>query len=261
MHTADFDYLLPPDRIAQTPAPVRDSSRLLVLERANGKIAHRQFPDLLEYLRPGDVLVLNDSRVMPARLRGRNASTGGSFEILLLEENLVNDWWAMLRPGKRARPGTKIEVIDAQKIPTAICATVEEVNSEGHRRVRFNGTKNILDDLNSIGEVPLPPYIERLAQRAEDCERYQTVYAQTTGSVAASTAGLHFTKEFLERIRAHGVKICFVTLHVGLGTFAPVKAESLADHVMHEERFEISAETHKWKTNASSPSAQPHYAF
>jgi len=250
MRTADFDYFLPPELIAQTPAPSRDHSRLLVLERAGGKIAHQKFPDLLEHLRPDDVLVLNNSRVIPARLRGRNARTHGNFEIFLLEENSENDWWAMLRPGKRARIGTEIQILDAQKNCTAISATVLEINSEGHRRLRFDGTKNILRELDALGEIPLPPYIERLSQRAEDRERYQTVYAQTLGSVAAPTAGLHFTQNILEKIRARGVKICFVTLHVGLGTFAPIKTENISGHVMHEERFEISEETARVITQA-----------
>jgi S-adenosylmethionine:tRNA ribosyltransferase-isomerase len=243
MRTDEFDYALPAELIAQTPAPARDQARLLVLERAAGKLAHRRFVDLLEYFRSGDVLVLNDSRVIPARLRGRNSRTGGKFEALLLEENAANDWWAMLRPGKRGQPGTKIEILDRNGNPSAIAATVLEANEEGHRRLRFSGTQNVLTDLEALGEVPLPPYISRPALRPEDRDRYQTVFARADGSVAAPTAGLHFTPEFLEKIRARGVKVCFVTLHVGPGTFAPVKAEGVAEHVMHEERYEVSAET------------------
>ncbi len=243
MRTADFDYPLPPELIAQVPAPMRDQSRLLVLHRQTGGLTHGVFPDLLAHLRPGDVLVLNNSRVIPARLRARNPETGGSFEILLLAENAPNDWWAMLRPGKRARLGTRMTLLNPQKNPVPISATVQEINAEGHRRLRFDGVNNILDELEALGEVPLPPYIERAAQTPEDRERYQTVYAQKAGSVAAPTAGLHFTQELLEKIRALGVKTCFVTLHVGLGTFAPVKAEELSAHVMHEERYQISAET------------------
>ena len=210
---------------------------------ATGKLAHRRFVDLLEYLRPDDVLVLNDSRVIPARLRGRNSRTGGKFEALLLEENAANDWWAMLRPGKRARPGTKIEILDRSGRPASILAAVLETNTEGHRRLRFSGTKNVLTELEALGEVPLPPYINRPLPRPEDRDRYQTVFARADGSVAAPTAGLHFTPEFLDTIRGRGVKVCFVTLHVGPGTFAPVKAAGVAEHIMHEERYEVAAET------------------
>ena len=242
--TADFDFDLPQELIAQTPSPERDQSRLLVLHRASGKLEHRQFRDLLEYLHPDDLLVLNDSRVIPARLRGVNLHTGGQFEILLLEENATNDWWAMMRPAKRARVGSEIVLLDAGK-PTEIRATVLDTNDEGHRRLRFSGTQNILNELDRLGEVPLPPYIERPAasKAQEDRERYQTVYAQPPGSVAAPTAGLHFTESLLAEIRARGLQICFVTLHVGLGTFAPVKAETLSAHKMHEERYALSEET------------------
>jgi S-adenosylmethionine:tRNA ribosyltransferase-isomerase len=243
MRTAEFDFALPTGLIAQTPAPARDQSRLLVLERASGQIAHRHFADLLDYLQPGDVLVLNDSRVIPARLRGRNIRTGGKFEALLLEENAVNDWWAMLRPGKRARPGTKIELLNRSGNAASILATILESNEEGHRRLQFSGAQNVLTELGALGEVPLPPYINRPKGRPEDRDRYQTVFARADGSVAAPTAGLHFTPELLEKIRGRGVKVCFVTLHVGPGTFAPVKAASVAEHVMHEERYELKAET------------------
>jgi S-adenosylmethionine:tRNA ribosyltransferase-isomerase len=243
MRTAEFDFALPAGLIAQIPAPARDQARLLVLERAAGKLAHRRFVDLLEYLRPDDVLVLNDSRVIPARLRGRNIRTGGKFEALLLEENAGNDWWAMLKPGKRARPGTKIEIFDRSGRRAGILAAVLETNAEGHRRLRFSGTENILAELEALGEVPLPPYINRPFPRPEDRDRYQTVFARADGSVAAPTAGLHFTPEFLEKIRGRGVKVCFVTLHVGPGTFAPVKAAVVAEHILHEERYEVGAET------------------
>jgi S-adenosylmethionine:tRNA ribosyltransferase-isomerase len=243
VRTADFNYELPPELIAQKPMPARDQSRLCVLDRATGQVAHRRFPDLLEYLNAGDVLVLNDSRVIPARLRALNPKTGGHFEVLLLEEVAQNNWWAMMKPGKRARVGTKIKILDLQKSVTAIEAEVEEVNEEGHRRLSFTNTRNILDELDRIGEVPVPPYIERATPQVEDRDRYQTVYAHDAGSVAAPTAGLHFTKELLDKIRARGVKVCFVTLHVGLGTFAPVKADKLEEHIMHEERFNISDES------------------
>ncbi len=187
--------------------------------------------------------MLNNSRVIPARLHGVNATTGGQFEMLLLEENAPNDWWAMLRPGKRAKIGTKIQLQAKTSAPVEIFATATAVNDAGHRRLQFSGTKNIFTDLDQFGELPLPPYIERAAEKAEDKERYQTVYAQPAGSVAAPTAGLHFTPELLEKIRALGVKVCFVTLHVGAGTFLPVKVENISEHKMHAEHFEIGEET------------------
>jgi S-adenosylmethionine:tRNA ribosyltransferase-isomerase len=243
MRTADFNFALPPELIAQRPAPRRDESRLLVLHRADGRVEHRKFRDLSDFLRAGDVLVLNDSRVIPARLRGANAKSGGRFEILLLEENAPNDWWAMLRPGKNARVGTQIVINDPGGKPAEMIAVVTEVNSEGHRCLKFSGTSDIRCELDSLGEIPLPPYIERSRLQAEDRDRYQTVFARAAGSVAAPTAGLHFTEKLLDEIRTRGVKVCFVTLHVGLGTFAPVKAETLTDHKMHMERFEIGEET------------------
>jgi S-adenosylmethionine:tRNA ribosyltransferase-isomerase len=268
MRTADFDFNLPPELVAQAPAPRRDESRLLVLHRDSGKIEHRQFRSLLEYLRPGDVLVLNNSRVIPARLRGVNAHTGGQFEILLLEENAVNDWWVMLRPGKRARVGTQIIFRDAQGRRGDVHATVLDKNDEGHRRLRFSGTQNISEALDRLGEVPLPPYIRRSTSVSEgrvaqvpdptgknatratrpteacdDRERYQTVFADPAGSVAAPTAGLHFTEALLDEIRSRGAHVCFLTLHVGLGTFAPVKTEIIASHKMHEERYALSEAT------------------
>jgi S-adenosylmethionine:tRNA ribosyltransferase-isomerase len=243
MRTADFHFNLPPGLIAQRPAERRDASRLLVLHRKTNQIEHRRFPDLLKFFRPGDVLVLNNSRVIPARLRGKNTKTGGQFEILLLEENAGNDWWAMLRPGKRAPIGTQIQLQEKNGGNTKIIAAVADLNGEGHRRLQFSGTVNLFNELDELGELPLPPYIERHGELPEDKERYQTVFAQPAGSVAAPTAGLHFTPELLEKIRALGVKICFLTLHVGAGTFLPVKVENLAEHTMHTERFEVGQET------------------
>ncbi len=243
LRTADFDFDIPSALVAARPAAVRDQSRLLVARRDSHSIEHCQFQSLPEFLHPGDVLVLNDSRVIPARLRGLNLQTGGSFEILLLEEFETNLWWAMLRPGRRARLGTRIVLLDPARNPAGIAATVEEINAAGHRLLRFSNVGNILSELNVLGEVPLPPYITREAPEPEDRERYQTVYARSPGSVAAPTAGLHFTAGLLEKIRAGGVKVCFVTLHVGAGTFAPVKAEFVAQHRMHRERFEITPET------------------
>jgi S-adenosylmethionine:tRNA ribosyltransferase-isomerase len=243
MRTADFHFDLPPELVAQQPAGQRDGSRLLILDRKSKKTSHSRFPDLLNCLVPGDVLVLNDSRVIPARLHGTKAGSGGRFEILLLEENAPNDWWAMLRPGKRAGIGAVIELATKTGAPTSIHASVTEVNAAGHRRLQFSGTPNVLAELDQLGELPLPPYIERPAEQAADRERYQTVFARADGSVAAPTAGLHFTPELLTEIRRRGVGVSFVTLHVGAGTFLPVKAENLADHTMHTERFEIGAAT------------------
>ena len=253
MRTADFKFDLPPRLIAQHPTPQRDESRLLVLNRTNGNIEHCQFRDLPGFFRTGDVVVLNQSRVISARLRGANARTGGKFEILLIEENATNDWWVMLRPGKSARAGTQI-VFQGNHPTARICAMIVEVNGEGHRRLQFSGTPDIRRELDWLGEVPLPPYIVRAhpEEMAEDKERYQTIFARTDGSVAAPTAGLHFTKPLLDEIRTLGVNICFVTLHVGPGTFAPVKTETLAAHKMHDERFELDAETVQLVNEAKS---------
>ena len=245
MFTTEFDFQLPDQLIAQRPAPNRDQSRLLILDRNSGQIAHRRFRDLTYCLHSGDVLVLNNSRVIPARLRGANCQTGGQFEILLLEEVSHNDWWAMLRPGKRARVGTQISIRNNRGEVTEIRAIVMETNQEGHRRIGFESSQNILDSLDTLGEVPLPPYINRANAREmeSDRARYQTVFAESPGSIAAPTAGLHFTETLLERIQSQDVHVCFLTLHVGLGTFAPVKAERLSAHKMHEERFEIPEST------------------
>ena len=245
MQTADFHYELPVELIAQFPTARRDASRLLLLDRSTGLTKQGEFTSLPGYLQAGDVLVLNNSRVIPARLRGLNEATGGAFEMLLIEEMAANDWWALLRPGKRARPGTRIHILDLTGQPTGIRATVSAVNDEGHRRLSFTGTKNILPDLERLGEIPLPPYIQRDHPQTagEDKQRYQTIYAQPPGSVAAPTAGLHFTPEILEQLQAKGVKLGWVTLHVGPGTFAPVKAETVAGHQMHSEHIELSTET------------------
>jgi len=243
--TVQFDYSLPPELIAQRPAEQRDHSRLLVLRRADGRIAHRRFLDLLDYVRYGDVLVLNNSRVIPARLRGTKAGSGGQIEVLLLEENAANDWWVMLRPGKRVRADTTMSFLTRSGRRAEVYARVVEKDPEGRCRLQFSGTANIAEALPALGEVPLPPYITREipSDGVDDRERYQTVYAQSPGSVAAPTAGLHFTNTLLEEIRSRGARVCLLTLHVGLGTFAPVKAENLEEHIMHEERYEISAST------------------
>ena len=245
LKTADFNFSLPPDLIAQKPAPARDGSRLLYIERAEEARAHHQFTDLPQFLRAGDVLVMNNSRVIPARLRGRKAVGGGAVEMLLTEPARDAAWWAMVRPGKRLPPKTQIELIDNQGRPTPFTAEVLEKNEEGHARLRFVGTEDFLAELEVLGEMPLPPYIRRTAhgQTTEDAERYQTVYANPAGSVAAPTAGLHFTEALLEQLRAREVETHTVTLHVGLGTFAPVKADALAEHRMHSERYTLPAET------------------
>lgn len=242
MRTADFDYELPEELIAQAPTPVREASRLLVVHRRQRLFEHRRFVNLLDYLAPGDLLILNNSRVIPARLRAVNAETGGRFEMLLLRETLRNQWWAMFRPGKRARVGTNVIVLDREGNPTGIKARVLATGQEGHRHIRFEFEDDITGALERLGEIPLPPYIRR-EERPEDRERYQTVYARHSGSVAAPTAGLHFSAPFLEHLRTSGVRTACVTLHVGLGTFAPVKTESVAEHEMHEERYEVTEET------------------
>ncbi|HEX3988289.1 MAG TPA: tRNA preQ1(34) S-adenosylmethionine ribosyltransferase-isomerase QueA [Verrucomicrobiae bacterium] len=243
MKTSDFDYALPQELIAQVPAPQRDKSRLMVVDRLWDTITHKHFVDLLHYLKAGDVLVMNNSKVIPARLRARNAKTGGHFEILLVDVVGTNHWWAMMRPGKRARVGTELQILDKSQNPSCLTATVLAVNEEGHRRLRFSGVPNLLTELDNLGELPLPPYIERTAPSSSDAIRYQTVYAEPAGSVAAPTAGLHFTDDLLEKIRDRGVKTCFVTLHVGLGTFNPIKTEKLYEHIMHYEWFAIPPET------------------
>lgn len=242
MQTLDFDYDLPAELIAQVPAAKRDHSRLLVLDRTTGNLSHRRFSELITYLHPGDLLVLNNSKVIPARLRGVNARTEGAFEILLLQECGVNEWWALLRPGRRARPGTRLNFFDAFGNRSTLEAVVDEINSEGHRKLFFHGVANLRSVLEKYGEIPLPPYIQRTGrgELIEDQYRYQTVFAQLPGSIAAPTAGLHFTEELLKQFQESSVEVVFVTLHVGLGTFAPVKSVNIESHKMHEEHFEVS---------------------
>ena len=256
MLTSDFDFHLPRSLIAQQPALNRDASRLLVLHRDENRIEHRRFRNLLGYLRKGDVLVLNNSRVIPARLRAVNPKTRGALEIFLLEENSRNNWWTMMRPAKRAPLGTELVLADLRGERSAISATVIETNEEGHRRLKFSGERDIGEVLDQFGEVPLPPYIKRDDRNLsdEDRARYQTVYARDKGSVAAPTAGLHFTEELLSEIRELGVEICHVTLHVGLGTFASVKADHIKEHVMHYERFHIASEAAERINAANSES-------
>ena len=245
MLTRDYHYDLPADRIAQYPAANRDQSRLLILHRDGSPMEHQTFSAFPNLLRPGDLLVLNDSRVIPARLRGVKESSGGSFEILLLEENAPLDWWVMLRPGKRVRPGTRLRFLGRDRALSDLNAEVLEKNGEGWCRLQFQGVTDLRKTLQLLGEIPLPPYLSRASSGEEppDRIRYQTVYARQDGSVAAPTAGLHFTPALLDVIRARGVDVQFVTLHVGHGTFAPVKTGNLEEHRMHEEWYEVPPAT------------------
>lgn len=234
MKTSDFYYDLPPELIAQTPLTRRDASRLLHLNRSSGAIEHRHFYDIVEYLRPGDCLVMNDSRVLPARLLGHRP-TGGAVEVLLLRDLGEKCWECLVKPGKKMQVGQEVSFGGGE-----LTATVTAVQEDGNRIVEFHYDGIFLEVLERLGKMPLPPYIrEELA----DQERYQTVYSRELGSAAAPTAGLHFTKELLEKIREKGVHETFVTLHVGLGTFRPVKAEEVTEHHMHAEFCMLSEET------------------
>ena len=234
MKTSDFDFQLPEELIAQTPLERRDASRLLTLDRESGAVGHHHFYDLPRFLRPGDCLVLNDSRVLPARLIGHRP-TGGACEVLLLVDKGGDLWECLVRPGRKLKPGAQVIFGDGQ-----LTATVEEELNDGKRTVRFHYQGIFLEILEQLGRMPLPPYIKA---ELEDQERYHTVYSKVVGSAAAPTAGLHFTPELLEQVREMGVKVCYVTLHVGLGTFRPVKAEEITDHEMHSEFCQISQET------------------
>ena len=234
MKTHDFWYDLPEELIAQTPLQQRDSSRLLVLDRENGAVSHKHFFDIIEYLQPGDCLVMNDSRVLPARLLGHRP-TGGAVEVLLLRDLGEKKWECLCKPGRKMQVGN--EVIFGNGELTAVVAAVQE---DGNRIIEFQYDGIFLEVLERLGKMPLPPYIKAELQ---DQERYQTVYSRAVGSAAAPTAGLHFTNELLEQIRAKGIHTAFVTLHVGLGTFRPVKAEDISDHHMHSELCMIGAET------------------
>ena len=232
--TKDFWYDLPQELIAQTPLEKRDSSRLLVMNKETGELSHRHFYDIVEYLNPGDCLVMNDSRVLPARLLG-NRPTGGAVELLLLRDLGDKKCECLAKPGKKLRPGQEVIFGNGE-----LTATVEEVQEDGNRIVRFHYEGIFLEILEHLGKMPLPPYIQAELQ---DQERYQTVYSRETGSAAAPTAGLHFTKELLEQIEKKGVTLAYVTLHVGLGTFRPVKAEQISQHHMHSELCMMSQET------------------
>jgi len=236
--TSDFDYDLPEELIAQTPAERRDASRLMVLDRKKDAPEHRVFSDIVDYLRPEDILVVNSSKVIPARLLGVTDKTGSPMELLLLKSLSARRWETLVRPGKRAREGAVLIFGDGM-----LRATVDSVRSDGNRIVSFDYDpdrfKNDYELLDAVGELPLPPYIH---EKQKDLSRYQTVYAKEEGSAAAPTAGLHFTPELLDAIRAKGVGYAEVTLHIGLGTFRPVKEARVADHLMHTEHFHVEKE-------------------
>ena len=234
MKTQDFFYDLPEELIAQTPLEKRDTSRLMCLDKHTGEIAHKYFYDVIDSLNPGDCLVMNDSRVLPARLLGHRP-TGGAVEVLLLRDLGDKCWECLCKPGRKMQPGNEVIFGNGE-----LTATVREVREDGNRVVEFHYEGIFLEVLERLGKMPLPPYIKAELQ---DQERYQTVYSKEVGSAAAPTAGLHFTRELLDKIRDKGVKTAFVTLHVGLGTFRPVKAENILEHHMHSELCMMSQET------------------
>ena len=236
MNKSDFDFYLPDELIAQTPLEKRDNSRLLHLDKNTGKIEHKHFYDIKQYVRPGDCLVLNDSRVLPARLIGTRP-TGGAVELVLLKDLGDNCWECLSRPGRKTKPGQELIFGNGE-----LTAVVQDLTQGGNRIVKFDYKGIFLEILERLGKMPLPPYIK---EELQDSERYQTVYSKELGSAAAPTAGLHFTKELLSEIEDMGVSICCVTLHVGLGTFRPVKAENIEDHDMHSEFCIIPEETAK----------------
>lgn len=236
MNKSDFDFYLPEELIAQTPLEKRDNSRLLHLDKNTGKIEHKHFYDIKQYIRPGDCLVLNDSRVLPARLIGTRP-TGGAVELVLLKDLGDNCWECLSRPGRKTKPGQELIFGNGE-----LTAVVQDLTQGGNRIVKFNYKGIFLEILERLGKMPLPPYIK---EELQDSERYQTVYSKELGSAAAPTAGLHFTKELLSEIEDMGVSICCVTLHVGLGTFRPVKAENIEDHDMHSEFCIIPEDTAK----------------
>lgn len=235
MKTSDFNYNLPESLIAQTPLKDRDHSRLMVLHKDNGKIEHKHFYDILDFINPGDCLILNDSRVLPARLYGIKDKTGAKVEFLLLNKKDKDTWEVLAGPGKKAKPGTSFTFGDG-----LLSAEVLEVTDSGNRIVKFTYQGNFYSVLDKIGQMPLPHYITK---RLNDKERYQTVYSNQPGSAAAPTAGLHFTPELLKKAEEKGINIGFVTLHVGLGTFRPVKSEIITNHHMHSEHYEMSKQT------------------
>ncbi|HCT92093.1 MAG TPA: tRNA preQ1(34) S-adenosylmethionine ribosyltransferase-isomerase QueA [Lachnospiraceae bacterium] len=237
MKTSDFAYELPKELIAQDPLKDRSASRLLYLDRETGACTHGVFRDVLKYLRSGDTLVVNDTRVIPARLYGHKPDTGAAIEVLLLKRKEKDVWETLVRPGKKMKPGAKVSFGEG-----LLTGEVLDVVEEGNRLIRFNYQGIFEEILDRLGEMPLPPYI---THKLEDRERYQTVYARHNGSAAAPTAGLHFTEELLDEVRAMGVNIAHVTLHVGLGTFRPVKVENVEEHHMHSEYYVVEEEQAK----------------
>ncbi|MBS6500326.1 MAG: tRNA preQ1(34) S-adenosylmethionine ribosyltransferase-isomerase QueA [Clostridium sp.] len=234
MKVSDFDFDLPEELIAQHPLEKRDSSRLMVLDKKSGTIEHRSFHDVIEYLNEGDTLVLNNTRVMPARLIGEKEGTGGKIEFLLLKRIEGDRWECLAKPGKRAKIGQKFTFGEGK-----LTCTVVDIVEEGNRIIEFSYEGIFEQVLDELGEMPLPPYI---TEKLEDKERYQTVYSKEKGSAAAPTAGLHFTEELLREIKAKGVNIAYLTLHVGLGTFRPVKVEDINEHIMHSEYYHLDKE-------------------
>lgn len=234
MKVKDFYFDLPEELIAQHPLEKRDSSKLMVVNRETGNIEHKHFHDILGYLKKGDTLVLNNTRVLPARLIGEKSETGGKIEFLLLKRLSGDKWECLAKPGKRARIGTEFAFGDGK-----LKAVVTAIGEEGNREIEFKYDGIFEQVLDELGQMPLPPYIH---EKLEDKERYQTVYSKEKGSAAAPTAGLHFTKELLEEIKAMGVNIAYLTLHVGLGTFRPVKVDDINEHVMHSEYYQLDAE-------------------
>lgn len=235
MNTKDFYYDLPPELIAQTPLADRCASKLMVLDRENKTVTHKHFYDVIDYLNEGDLLVMNNTRVIPARLYGTKEGTGGKIEFLLLKRLEDDVWEVILKPGRRARKGTRFIFGDG-----VLTAEIIEEKEDGGRLVKFFYEGIWEEILDKLGEMPLPPYIK---EKLTDKERYQTVYSKVEGSAAAPTAGLHFTDELMEKIKSKGIKIAFVTLHVGLGTFRPVSVDNVENHVMHSEYYEIDKET------------------
>lgn len=235
MKVSDFDFYLPEELIAQHPAAKRDESRLMVVDKENQTIEHKVFKDIIDYLKEGDCLVLNNTRVLPARLIGQKENTGGKMEFLLLKRTEKDTWEVLVKPGKRAKIGARFVFGDGQ-----LKAEVKGEGEDGSRIVEFEYDGIFEEVLDELGQMPLPPYI---TEKLEDKERYQTVYSKEVGSAAAPTAGLHFTEDLLIKIKEKGINICFVTLHVGLGTFRPVKVETIENHHMHSEYYTMSKET------------------
>jgi S-adenosylmethionine:tRNA ribosyltransferase-isomerase len=236
MKLSSFDYNLPPDLIAKSPAEKRDSSRLMVLHRNHGHIEHRRFSDIVEYLKPSDILVVNNTKVIPARLIGHKEQTGGEVEFLLLRQESENLWNCLVRPGRRLMPGVKVEFKEG-----LMAGEVVEHREDGQRLVRFTYQGDFYQTLEKVGQVPLPPYIGRKPMEA-DKDRYQTIYAREEGAVAAPTAGLHFTPELMEKVKALGVEVLEILLHVGWGTFKGVEADDIREHKMDAEYYRISQE-------------------